>query len=51
VIAALRHITSKPVTYVVNTHWHDHHTAGDRAYLDAYPDAHVIAQVNTASAM
>jgi len=51
VIAALRHITSKPVTYVVNTHWHDDHTAGDRAYLDAYPNAHVIAQVNTASAM
>lgn len=51
VIAALRRITSKPVTYVVNTHWHDDHTAGDRAYVDAYPGAHVIAQVNTASAM
>ena len=51
VIAALRRITSKPVTYVVNTHWHDDHTAGDRAYLDAFPGVHVIAQRNTANAM
>lgn len=51
VIAALRRITSKPVTYVVNTHWHDDHTAGDRAYLDAFPGVHVVAQRNTANAM
>jgi len=51
VIAALRHITRLPVAYVVNTHWHDDHTAGDRAYEEAYPGVHFVAHVNTANAM
>src|SRR3954462_7691660 len=33
-IAALRRITNKPVRYVINTHWHDDHVAGDQAYRD-----------------
>lgn len=51
VIAALRRITTLPVAYVVNTHWHDDHTAGNRAYRTAYPRVHFVAHVNTAEAM
>src|SRR4051812_47806974 len=29
-ISAIRKITSKPVSYVINSHWHDDHLAGDQ---------------------
>ncbi len=46
-IAALRRITSKPVSYVINTHWHDDHVAGNQVYRDTFPDVRFIAQANT----
>ena len=46
-IAALRRLTNKPVRYVINTHWHDDHVAGDQAYRDAFPGVRFIAQTNT----
>lgn len=46
-IAALRRITSKPVRYVINTHWHDDHVAGNQTYRDTFPDARFIAHTNT----
>jgi len=46
-IAALRRITTKPVRWVINTHWHDDHVAGDQAYRDAFPGVRFIAQTNT----
>jgi glyoxylase-like metal-dependent hydrolase (beta-lactamase superfamily II) len=46
-LAALRRITSKPVTLVINTHWHDDHLAGNQVYQDSFPGAHFIAQTNT----
>ena len=44
VIAALRTITSKPVTYVINTHSHEDHVVGNQVYRDEYPGVKFIAQ-------
>ena len=43
VIAKIRQITDKPVTHVVNTHWHDDHTNGNHAYRQAFPEAKIVA--------
>ena len=49
VLAALRKITSKPVRYVINTHWHDDHYLGDEVYCDAFPDVGIVAHASTAA--
>lgn len=49
VLAALRKLTSKPVTYVINTHWHDDHIIGDPVYREAFPAVEFIAHANTRS--
>ena len=46
-LAALRRITTKPVRYVINTHWHDDHVAGDQVYRDTFPGVRFIAHTNT----
>jgi cyclase len=46
-LAALRKLTSKPVRYVINTHWHDDHIMGNQVYRDAFPQAEFIAHANT----
>src|SRR4026208_1145358 len=46
-IAALRKLTTKPVKYVINTHWHDDHIMGNQAYRGAYPGVEFIAHANT----
>src|SRR3954466_6517128 len=48
-IAAIRSITTKPVGYVINTHWHDDHVAGDQVYQDSFPSVRVVMQENTAA--
>ncbi len=45
--AALRKLTSKPVRYVVNTHWHDDHHQGNEVYRELWPDVEFIAHRNT----
>ena len=46
-IAALRRITSKPVRYVVNTHWHEDHILGNQVYREAFPGAEFIGHAST----
>ena len=47
-IAAIRKLSRKPVSYVINTHWHDDHLAGDQVYQDSFPSVHIVMQENTA---
>ena len=42
-ITALRRITAKPVSYLINTHWHDDHVIGNATWRTAYPGIRFIA--------
>lgn len=46
-IAQIRRWTNKPVSFVLNTHFHNDHNFGNRAYMDAFPALTVIAYVDT----
>ena len=48
-IAEIRKLTRKPVGYVINTHWHDDHLAGDQVYQDSFPGVRFVMQENTAT--
>jgi len=47
VLNELRKLTSKPVKYVINTHWHDDHIMGNQVFRDAFPGVVFIAHANT----
>ncbi|MFL5455071.1 MAG: MBL fold metallo-hydrolase [Myxococcales bacterium] len=46
-IEQIRKWTQKPVTWLVNTHWHFDHTAGNAAYADAFPGLQIVAHEHT----
>lgn len=46
-IAQIRQWTDKPVGYLLNTHFHNDHNNGNRAYLEAFPSLAIIAQEET----
>ena len=46
-LAALRKLTSKPVKYVINTHWHDDHIMGNQVFRNAFPGVEFIAHAKT----
>ena len=46
-IAQIRQWTDKPVSFVLNTHFHNDHNFGNRIYMDAFPALTIIAQVET----
>lgn len=47
-IAEIKRRTSLPIRYLVNTHWHQDHTAGNIDYAKAFPGMAVIAHSATA---
>lgn len=50
-LAALRKLTNKPVSYVINTHGHDDHVTGNQVYRDAFPGVVFIAHRSTRDSM
>jgi glyoxylase-like metal-dependent hydrolase (beta-lactamase superfamily II) len=46
-IAQIRQWTNKPIGYLLNTHFHNDHNNGNKAYLDAFPSLAIIAQEET----
>jgi cyclase len=50
-IAQIRQWTNKPVSFVLNTHFHNDHNFGNRIYMDAFPALTVIAHVETKKEM
>ena len=50
-LAQIRQWTDKPVSFVLNTHFHNDHNLGNRTYMDAFPALTVIAQVETKKEM
>jgi glyoxylase-like metal-dependent hydrolase (beta-lactamase superfamily II) len=46
-LAAIRRLTPKPVRFVINTHWHDDHVAGNQVYRDSFPAVEFIAHEAT----
>ena len=50
-IAQIRQWTSKPVAFLLNTHFHNDHNLGNRVYMDAFPAVTIIAHTETAKDM
>jgi len=46
-IAEIRRLTPKPVRYLLNTHFHIDHNAGNSAYMEAFPGLEIVAQTET----
>jgi cyclase len=46
-ITKIRQWTDKPVSFVLNTHFHNDHNLGNRVYMDAFPDLTIIAHQET----
>lgn len=41
-IVTLKKLTHKPVHWLVNTHWHDDHIAGDALWREAWPEVRIV---------
>src|SRR5215470_2710683 len=50
-IAQIRQWTSKPVTFLLNTHFHNDHNLGNYLYVDAFPSITIIAHAETKKTM
>ncbi|HEY2170176.1 MAG TPA: MBL fold metallo-hydrolase, partial [Candidatus Angelobacter sp.] len=51
VLAEIRKLTSKPVRYLVNSHWHWDHWGGNQTYLAAFPGLQIITHEKTRELM
>ncbi|MEZ5331797.1 MAG: MBL fold metallo-hydrolase [Thermoanaerobaculia bacterium] len=45
-LETLRGITDKPVSALVNTHWHDDHLTGNALYREAFPDLEIVGHAS-----
>lgn len=46
-VGKIRDVTDKPVTHIVNTHWHDDHVNGNYVLRDNWPDTQIISHQET----
>lgn len=46
-IAQIRAWTKLPVRWLLNTHWHHDHNAGNRDYMNAFPGLTILAHAET----
>ena len=46
-IAEIRKLTDKPVTTLINSHWHQDHWSGNDEFAKAYPGLQIIATTDT----
>jgi len=51
IIAEIRHMTDKPVRFLVNTHWHPDHNAGNGLYEEAFPGIQIVSTTTTRDAI
>ena len=50
-IALIRTVTDKPVSVLVNSHWHGDHVLGNQVYRAEYPGLRIVAHPETHAAM
>jgi glyoxylase-like metal-dependent hydrolase (beta-lactamase superfamily II) len=50
-IALIRSVTDKPVTHVINSHWHGDHNLGNQVYRDEFPGVRFVGHPETQKAM
>jgi len=50
-IAQIRKWTDKPVSFVLNTHFHNDHNLGNRVYMNTFPALTIIAHTRTKESM
>ena len=43
IVADIRALSPKPVTHIVNTHWHGDHLLANQVFKEAFPGARIVA--------
>jgi len=51
ILTEVRKLTNKPVRYLINSHWHWDHWAGNQVYQAAFPDLQIITHEKTLEQM